>query len=127
MSVVSGKRIIVSAIASGNLDYADPARFRFVRKIGNDDVLQPAVSGLPVYGVLQNLPRDNEHASVCIEGPTKLTFGASLGADAPIMSNATGFAILATSGQYTAGRTIQAADSGKIGQAYISMTGIWSS
>ena len=50
-----------------------------MRKIGNDDVLQPAVSGLPVYGVLQNLPRDNEHASVCIEGLTKLTFGASLG------------------------------------------------
>jgi len=56
-----------------------------------------------------------------------MSFGASLGADAAIMSSSAGYAILATSGQYAAGRTIQAANSGMVGQAYVSLTGIWSS
>lgn len=128
MSVVFGKRTIVSAVASGNLDFAEPAAHRFVRRIG-DDVLQMAGSGAIAYGVLQNKPRDNEHASICVEGFTKLVFGESIGVGAALMSNNGGYAIKAvTSGgmNYVCGRSEQAANSGMIGQAYIYVSNVGS-
>ena len=118
MSQVSGMRTIVSKVASGNLNFADPANYRFVRAIGADDVLLPAASGSIVFGVLQNKPQNDEHASVCIHGPTKITLGISLGVNVRVMTNDTGFAVLANSAVSQCGYLMTGAQSGCVGEMF---------
>jgi hypothetical protein len=118
MAAVSGMRTIVSKVASGNLNFAEPANYRFVRAIGNDDVLLPSASGQQVFGVLQNKPMDNEHASVCIHGPTKITLGISLGANARVMTSNSGYAIAADSAVNQCGYLMTGATSGTIGEMF---------
>ena len=122
MAEVSGPRVLVTAIASGNLDFAEPASYRFVVKTGRF-VNVAATSGGMIYGVLQNKPRNAEHAAVCVDGFTKISLGASLGPDIMIASNNTGFAILANSGQSTCGRLITGGNSGMPGELQFSFTG----
>jgi hypothetical protein len=122
MAEVSGPRTLVTAIASGNLNLADPTNYRFVLLTGKDVHLCSA-SGQMAYGVLNNKPQDNEHASVCILGNTKISVGASLGVGAPVMTNNAGWAVLVASGGSTLGRMITGADSGLVGEMQFVFTG----
>ena len=122
MAEVSGKRSLATGIASGDLNFADPANFRFLLKTGKDVHLCSA-SGQIAYGVLQNKPKNNEFASVCVDGFTKFTAGGSIGADVLVMTNNSGFGIAAASGGSVLGRVITGADSGLIGEMLFSFTG----
>lgn len=117
MAEVSGRRVTATGVASGDLNFADPANYRFLVKTGKD-VHLAASSGAMAYGVLQNKPKDNEHATVVVDGFTKVVLGSSLGADCLVMTNNTGFAVLLSSGGATLGRLITGADSGKVGEMF---------
>lgn len=121
MAEVSGPRTLYTGVASGNLDFQDPAGFRFLRKIGKDVLL--ATSGDPVFGVLNNKPRDNEHATVCVHGFTKIALGSSLGPDALVQAGVNGFAVLCTSGFNSAGRLVTGGNSGMVGELFVSIVG----
>jgi hypothetical protein len=112
----------VTGVASGDLNFADPAGYRFVKKTGKD-VHLCATSGELVYGVLNNKPKDNEHASVCVDGFTKICVGGSLGADVLVATNGSGFAISASSGQAVCGRLISGANSGMPAEMQFVFTG----
>ena len=120
MAEVSGPRTLVTGVASGNLNFADPAGFRFVKKTAKD-VHLCSVSGEIVFGVLQSKANDNEHVSVCVDGFTKICLAASLGPDIFVATNNSGFAINASSGQSVAGRLITGANSGMPGEMQFSM------
>ena len=122
MSVVSGNRTVVSKVMSGD---GSALQYTFVRAtpISNTGIYPASTVGEVVYGVLQNKPRNQEHASVAIDGLTKVIFGGSLGADATIMVNSNATAIAATSGQYVAGRVNTGGNSGSIGEIFLTLTG----
>lgn len=122
MAEQSGPNVKWTGIASGDLNFADPACFRFLKKTGKD-VHLCATSGELVFGVLANKPKDNEHCSVVVDGFTKVSVGASLGPDIMVATNNTGFAIQASSGQAVCGRLITGGNSGMPGEMYFSMTG----
>lgn len=122
MAEVSGPRVLVTGVASGNLNFADPACFRFVKKTGKD-VHLCATSGEIAYGVLNSKALDNEHVSVCVDGFTKISLGASLGPDILVAVGASGFAINASSGQAVMGRLITGGNSGLIGEMQFVFTG----
>lgn len=115
MAEISGGNIRISRVASGNLDVS---QWRFVTFSGKD-VYLPATSGSIVLGVLENKPRDNEHATVIALGPAKIQVANSLGTGAYLMTGNSGFAVLATSGQNVVGYTITAATSGAIAEMIV--------
>lgn len=122
MAEVSGPRTLVTGVASGSLNFADPAGYRFVKKTGKD-VHLCQTSGEIAFGVLNSKGNDNEHVSVCVEGFTKICVAASLGADILVATNNTGFAINASSGQAVMGRLITGANSGLVGEMQFVFTG----
>lgn len=105
-------RFQITRVASGNLD---GSQFTFVRGIGQD-VLTIAASGQAALGVLQNKPRDNEHASVCVLGSTKIYLATSLGSNIFLMTGNSGAGVQAASGQVSTGFLITGATSGGIGE-----------
>ena len=122
MASIGGQYNAISRVASGNLNFADPAQYRFVLETGQDVHLASA-SGQVVAGVLRNSPQNNEHATVVNWGHAKVTLGSSLGQNTAIMTNDTGFAILASSGGSFLGRLLSAANSGLIAEAFITIVG----
>ena len=122
MAEVSGPRDLVTGVASGSLNFADPAGFRFVKRTGKD-VHLCAVSGEIAFGVLNSKANDNEHVSVCVAGFTKICLASSLGPDILIATNNTGFAINASSGQAVMGRLMTGANSGMPGEMQFVFTG----
>lgn len=111
--VTGGPQITVSRVASGDLS---GSQFSFVRAIGND-VLSYVTSGGLMLGVLQNKPKNNEHATIGVIGPMKITMGTSLGPNVFVTGNTSGFAIRAAgSGSYVAGMLITGAVSGAVGE-----------
>ena len=122
MSAVSGQRNQVSRVASGDLS---ALQYTFVKEFGaSNTAVYPATTvGEVVYGILQNKPRNQEHATVCVDGFTKVTLGGSLGAGATVMVNSNAAAIAATSGQYICGRINRGGNSGSIGEMFLTLTG----
>ncbi len=98
-----------SWVASGDLS---AAQFKFVT-FGGKDVYLPT-SGVIMAGVLQDKPKDNEHASVIGLGFTKITLESSLNAGIELMTGESGYATQATSGAWVGGILLTAADSGEI-------------
>lgn len=123
MASIGGQYNAISRVASGNLNFADPAQYRLVQRGTGQDVYLASASGAVVEGVLRNSPQNNEHATVVNWGHAKVSLGGSLGIGATIMSNNTGFAILASSGACQVGRLMSAADSGLIAEAFITIVG----
>lgn len=121
MAEVRGGFFKASYVASGNLDAGGVSglHYRFVNFSGND-VYYPATSGSVVLGVVQNKPRDNEHASLVTLGHTKIILANSLGGGIPIMTGNSGFAVEAQSGQYVAGYLVTGATSGGIAEMIFS-------
>jgi len=106
MPEVRGGYIKASYVASGNL-----SQYRFVAAAGVD-VWHSPTSGDVVLGVTLNHPNNNEEATLVTLGHAKVLVASSLGANARVMNGANGFAVVATSGQFVAGRLISNADSG---------------
>jgi hypothetical protein len=121
MAEVSGPRTFYSGVASGDLNFADPACYRILRKIGKDVLL--STSGDPAFGVLNNKPKDNEHASVCVHGFTKVALASSLGPDALVQAGVNGFATLCLSGFNSVGRLITGGNSGMVGELFFTVAG----
>ena len=101
-------------VASGDLN---TAQFRFVRLNGPDVYM--ADSGYAT-GVLQNIPLNNEHATVCVLGPTKIQLANSYGADILLGCGSGGYGVNASAGGTTSegrkyGRLIVGASSGAYG------------
>ena len=82
-------------VASGDLN---TSQFRFVRLVGPDVYL--ADSGY-ADGVLQNIPLNNEHATMVVLGPTKIQLSGSLGANILIGCGSGGYAVNASAGGTT--------------------------
>ena len=70
------------------------------------------------YGVVQNKPQAGEHASVAVDGITKVQAGAAISVGDLITSAASGYAAAVTSGsaadKTVLGRAITAAASGSV-------------
>ena len=119
MAVIRGPRDGISCVASGDMS---GLQFRFVVKATDAMgriVTIPASTGQQVEGVLQNKPRNAEHAAVVNQGNTKLFLGVSLGAGAEVMCASGGWGILATSGGWIGGYLVTGADSGLIAEAFM--------
>lgn len=104
-----------SWVASGDLS---AAQYRFVRAGANDDVYLPT-SGQLCVGILQNKPQDNEHAAVCALGFAKVVVANSLDMNIEIMAGNNGFAVQASSGQWSHGMLLSAANSGLVAEVLL--------
>lgn len=109
-------QIRITRVASGNLD-VDPS-YRFVTQAagGNKDVFLSATTGSIITGVVQNKPQDNEHATLCVLGDTKIALASSLGAGIYVMAGASGFAVEAQSGQVVGGLLLTSGTSGAVAE-----------
>lgn len=116
-------RTIPGAVAGADLS-ADQYKFLIVNSSGKYVV--NTVSGDPVDGVLMNIPGfDGDAASVADRGVARIVSGAAINPGDRIMSDASGKAIPATTGEYFRGRALTgvgAAD--QIISANIGFTGI---
>ena len=123
MSEVSADNVTLTRVASGDLP-----QYRFVRQSATKDVYL-ASSGVPILGVSYGSNvRDNDHATVILDGVTKICLSQSLGASVEVISDANGFAqravALANSGSVVgsgtiAGFLISSANSGSIAEMII--------
>lgn len=87
MSEVSGLNFPLTRVASGDLP-----QYRFVRQIGNKDVIL-CHSGFQPLGVTQYANvRDNDHVTFACVGVTKISLSMSLGAAVEVVSDANGYA-----------------------------------
>lgn len=77
-----------------------------------------------LYGVLNNKPRNGEHASVVVEGEQEVRVGAAVSAGDLITTAASGWFVGVTSGaaQDIAGRVITAAASGMLATVALKVT-----
>src|SRR5678815_2347023 len=117
MAVIRGPRDGISCVASGDLS---GMQFKFVSKATDGLVVMMPGSGGQPEGVLQNKPRNREHAAVVNQGNTKLWIASSLGGGAEISCGSGGWGTtVAGSGGWTAGYLITGADSGLIAEAFI--------
>ena len=119
MAVIRGPRDGISCVASGDLS---GLQFKFVSKATDPlgKVVMIPASGGQSEGVLQNKPKNGEHAAVVNQGNTKLFIASSLGGGAEIACGSSGWGISATgSGQFKMGYLITGADSGLIAEAFI--------
>jgi hypothetical protein len=121
MAEVSGDRMTITRIASGDLNFADPGQYRFVAVTGRDVHL--CGSGAMALGVLGNKPKDNEHATVVTFGHTKVSLGSSIGAGTLVQAGVSGWASNAASGGAVMGRLLTGAASGLIGEMFVTQTG----
>jgi len=122
MAVIRGPRDGISCVASGDLS---GLQFKFVTKATDalGKVVMIPASGGQSEGVLQNKPKNGEHAAVVNQGNTKLYIASSLGGGAEIACGSSGWGVSAatvtSSGQYRMGYLITGADSGLIAEAFI--------
>lgn len=93
--------------ASGDLS---AAQHHCVNVDGNGQVAVVSGSGDDVAAILQNDPNaQGNEASLMKTGISKVVAGAAVAVGVLVMSNASGRAILATSGQVVFGRSLEAA------------------
>lgn len=109
----SNRIISESFIASGDLS---TSQFHIVHIVGAFNVANALVN--VGFGVLQNKPLDTEHATVAVNGATKVAAGASVSVGDLITSAGSGFAVAITSGnaldKAVLGRALTAAASGSV-------------
>lgn len=102
-----------SFVASGDLD---TSQFHIVNIVGAHTVANAVIR--TGYGVLQNKPKTGEHATVAVEGTTKVIAGAAVSVGDLITSAGSGFATTVASGvagdKQVMGRAITAAASGSV-------------
>ena len=63
---------------------------------------------IEVFGVLQNKPQDGERATVAFGGMSKIQAGAAIAVNKYFTSNASGRAVICTSGDMAVGRILEA-------------------
>lgn len=104
-----------SWVASGDLS---ASQYRLVRSTGTNDVFLPT-SGQQCVGILQNKPKNDEHAAVIGFGYTKLFLGGSLGALTEYMAGNNGAITAVVSGSWTHGFLLTAGNSGDVVEAVV--------
>lgn len=114
MAVKRGPDLGASFVASGDLS---GSQYRLVAFNGKDVFLP--TSGMFCAGVLQNKPKNGEHAVVIGIGYSKVQVGAALSARAAFQAGSSGFALAVDSGSWTQGVIITTTVSGEIGEALI--------
>lgn len=120
----------LTRVASGNMDTqtangVNVNQYCFVQMVaGVEDDIILANSGAVCLGVLQNAPRDGEHATVRYAGSTKIRLASSLGLGVEVVASSGGYARLAldagaiSSGSIM-GLLISGATSGAVGELLI--------
>ena len=121
MAAKTGMNLIASKVADGDLS---AKQYMLVKRgtVPEKDVAIASVTGEIVYGVLQNKPADNEHASVVEFGHTKVLLANSYGPGQILMAKSDGFATARTAGLNVVGELISGASSGGIGELFFTMT-----
>lgn len=88
-------------------------RYHIMRATGertcNIASLATAAFGVGIVGVLENAPTSGHAATICVDGETKVTAGASFSVNALLTTNGSGRAIAAASGDLVVGRARVAA------------------
>lgn len=100
----------ISLVAAADLS----AKQFLAIKVDSNGQAAVAAAGDPAIGVLQNNPLAGSPATVQLDGITKAKAGAAIAAGAPLMVNASGQFITATSTNYIVGFAREAAASGDI-------------
>jgi hypothetical protein len=103
---------------------ADIPRYHVVRATGertcNIASHAAAAFGVGIVGVCENAPSSGQHASLCVNGESKVVAGASYSVNALLTTNGSGRAIAAASGQQVLGRARQAAGAdGDVTSVYV--------
>lgn len=104
-----------SWVASGDLS---GAQYRLVTFTGNDVWLP--TSGSQCVGVLQNKPKNDEHAAVVGMGYSKVCPATNLSAGNEFMAGGSGLVVLAASGSWAHGFLLTAGNSGDVAEAVVS-------
>lgn len=96
------------------------AQYRFVELTSAGKVTQCNAQGELALGVLQNDPdADTRAAEVAIGGVTKVTLGATVAANAKVMTDTTGRAITATATNHVLGLCIKGGAVGEVGEVLL--------
>lgn len=78
-------------------------------------IVPPASAGVQAIGILQNLPKIGEAATVMVGGVSKAQLGATLATvGVKLMADTDGQLILATSGNYVIARLLEAGVAGDV-------------
>lgn len=92
--------------ASGNLS---GVQYHIVRQLGaNRCSIGSLATDVNLIGVLQNVPQNDEAATICSIGASKVVAGASATVGALFTTNGSGRAIATTSGAVIVGRFLEA-------------------
>ena len=117
MAEVRGDIRGASWVASGDLS---GSQFRCVVPGVNNQVYL-ATSGSAAIGILENKPRDKQHAAVTHGGPTKAFLSGSMNLNAPFMAGVGGGITLAASGYQALGWTMTNGSSGDIIDVFVTV------
>ncbi len=100
-------------------------QYRFA-KLGaaNLTVTLAGANGTGAIGVIQNNPIAGESVGVAVGGVSKVVAGADLAVGDKVTSNATGGAIVATTGATVLGTVVIAATAGAIGSIQLDNAGV---
>lgn len=100
--------VVTNTYQSSTDQSAETAENRF-QKFAGGKIEQNDGAGAKVFGVLMDNPGVDEFGVVAHAGIVQVRAGAAVAVDTPIMSDATGRAIVATIGLLTVGRTLDEA------------------
>lgn len=99
-------------------------QFTFLALSGDNTVDAAAANGADAVGVLQNDPVLGQSAAVCVDGQTKVVFGATLAAGVEVTNNADGAAIEAVAGNTVLAVVAEGAANGAIGSVLLVNKGV---
>ena len=98
-------------------------QYHFVYVSGDNLCKQRNGKGAPGIGVLNNKPQSGEHATVVVEGLTRVFAGGTITAGNWITASASGTGIAVSSGEYIFGKAITGVASGGHFQCLIQHAG----
>jgi len=121
MAEVRGPSFGSSWVSTGDLSARQFQPLTFSPVAGSNALAAITTSGAAIAGVLQNKPKNREHAAVKDGGHTKLYMVGSIGVGGTWMAGGGGGAVAAGSGQCVGGYVLHAADSGDIAEAFVNI------
>ena len=103
----SGQQITIPGTKAGG-DYSAATNQFTIVKLTASGVVETSGAGEKSIGVLQNRPNEDQEASVCVQGVTKVQAGAVVLAGAQIAADADGRAVTAAGPDYSIGVAVTA-------------------
>ena len=114
------RRQYESMIAAANLENY---QYHLVKVSAANKVNRQHSAGGDIFGVLNNKPKADEHATVVVGGVTRCFAGGTIAAGAEITATASATAVTAASGDFIIGQAITAVASGSNFQMLITHAG----